>query len=47
MTTIVKRSATRVIGEIRGTNVVSYQFRPMVLSPIHRVAIPATNGIPR
>jgi hypothetical protein len=47
MRTIVKRSASRVSGEIRGMKACSYQPRPFTPTRRNRVAIPAAKGIPR
>ena len=47
ITMIVKSRATRVRGEIRGMNRVSYHSFDRTRSRIKRVRNPAMNGMPR
>ncbi len=47
MTKIVNSRAISVSGLMRGMNFCSYQSRPLVLSPMKRVSMPAMNGMPR
>ena len=47
ITTIVKSSAMRVMGEMRGMNSRSYHSRPFHRNMRKRVAMPPKNGMPR
>ena len=47
ITTIVKRSATSVIGLIAGTKRRWYHSFPFSFTPTSRVRAPARNGMPR
>jgi hypothetical protein len=47
ITSIVKRSATKVIGAIRGMNDSLYQTLPFSLSNTNRVSMPEKKGMPR
>ena len=47
ITIMVKSRAMRVIGEIRGMNLFSYQLFPLDLTNVYLVIMPAMKGMPR